>query len=305
MNLNVRVPLTSNGRPIETSPDKFGELKSSSPLLSDELALRERMAEDGYLYLPSFFPVELVQQARASVIAKLETEDLLDPAYSSEKGMLLDPMAEMCFRPDFASKNPDIERLIYGRELMGFFTRFLGGDTRHFDFTWLRAISHGIGTCPHCDIVYMGRGTTNLYTAWTPLGNIPIDLGGLIILEGSNKLSELQQTYGRLDVDTECENNGGSNILKSKGYEESGAITLDPHQLRERYGGRWLTAEYNMGDVLIFGMFTVHGSLDNQTHRVRLSTDSRYQLSSEPIDKRWIGEEQSGHGKSSKLKLIC
>ena len=75
--------------------------------------------------------------------------------------------------------------------------------------------------------------------------------------------------------------------------------------LREHLGGRWLTAEYRMGDILIFGMRTVHASLDNQTHFFRFSTDTRYQPASEPIDGRWIGENPIGHGLAAKRSMIC
>jgi hypothetical protein len=45
-------------------------------------------------------------------------------------------------------------------------------------------------------------------------------------------------------------------------------------------------------------MFTLHCSLDNQSpvNRIRLSSDSRYQLASEPADERWIGADPIAHG---------
>ena len=48
----------------------------------------------------------------------------------------------------------------------------------------------------------------------------------------------------------------------------------------------------------MFGMFTLHCSLDNRSpeNRIRLSTDTRYQLASEPADERWIGDEPFGNG---------
>jgi hypothetical protein len=52
-------------------------------------------------------------------------------------------------------------------------------------------------------------------------------------------------------------------------------------------------------------MFTLHASLDNQTERVRLSTDSRYQLASEAVDERWIGEKPLAHGPEAKVGMIC
>jgi ectoine hydroxylase-related dioxygenase (phytanoyl-CoA dioxygenase family) len=66
-----------------------------------------------------------------------------------------------------------------------------------------------------------------------------------------------------------------------------------------------LTAEYEMGDVLVFTMFTMHAASDNHTNRVRLSTDTRYQLASEPADERWIGEDPPKHGIHAKEGVIC
>jgi hypothetical protein len=51
---------------------------------------------------------------------------------------------------------------------MNFYSRVLGGEVRHYDHTWIRAVSPGRGTAPHCDLVYMGRGTHDVCTAWIP-----------------------------------------------------------------------------------------------------------------------------------------
>ena len=55
------------------------------------------------------------------------------------------------------------------------------------------------------------------------------------------------------------------------------------------------TSSFEMGDVLIFGMYTMHASLDNTTNRFRLSTDTRYQRADEPVDERWIGDNPIAH----------
>ena len=108
---------------------------------------------------------------------------------------------------------------------------------RHYNYTWFRAKTptQNSASEPHCDIVYMGRGTPDLYTSWTPIGDIP------------------QQ----------------------------------------------------MGDLLVFTMFTLHCSHTNQTDRLRISTDTRYQLASEPIDPRWIGAEPPGNDIRAKRGTIC
>src|SRR5262249_34296137 len=114
---------------------------------------------------------------------------------------------------------------------------------------------------------------------------VPFDLGPLLILEHSPRLEELKDTYGRLDVDRDREHNpyGG------------GWFSKNPAEVQERFGGRWLTTAFQAGDALIFTMLTLHCSLDNSSARVRLSSDSRYQLASAPVDERWIGEDPIAH----------
>ena len=73
--------------------------------------------------------------------------------------------------------------------------------------------------------------------------------------------------------------------------------------------GRWLTADYRMGDVLMCTMRTVHAGTDNHTDGIRLSTDSRYQPAAAPVDERWVsgehGEDPIGHGLAAKVGKIC
>src|SRR5207247_11174769 len=110
------------------------------------------------------------------------------------------------------------------------FEPFLGGPVRHYDFTWLRSIAPGItGTNSHCDIVYMGRGTTNLFTAWTPLGDISFELGGLMILERSNRNQRLKQTYGQKDVDSFCSNKTGLAGKEGWAHGVGGGLGRNPN----------------------------------------------------------------------------
>ena len=126
----------------------------------------------------------------------------------------------------------------------------------------------------------MGRGTTNVLTCWTPIGDIPLELGPLAILVGSHRFEIIKGTYGQMDVDRD---------------HVTGWFSNDPFELIDKYGGQWQTANFRQGDVLIFGMFTMHASLDNTTNRFRLTTDTRYQPANEPGDDRWIGDNPTGH----------
>ena len=164
--------------------------------------------------------------------------------------------------------------------MMGFFARYYEADVRTYDYKWLRVVGPGGFTGAHYDVVYMGRGTKDLFTVWTPLGDVPLEQGPLAILVGSHRFEKVRETYGQMDVDRD---------------KVTGWFSNNPMETVDQHGGRWGTHEFRMGDVLIFGMFTMHGSIDNHSNRFRLSCDTRYQRADAPIDERWIGENPIAH----------
>jgi len=309
MPLAERPRLTNAGKDIDTSLENFGWLRDSSGVADDFEELRSRIAEDGYLFLPGYLDREAVKSVRHDICSVLAAEGCLDSSFSVDEAVAKEGV-ELYFRPDIANETSAGETLrsvIYGERMMGFFDRFLGGPARHYDFTWLRVIAHGGGTNPHCDVVYMGRGTHNLYTAWVPIGDVPLHVGGLIVKEGSHKNAALRAGYCSMDVDTRCDNREeGTTQLAAQGLDGFGALADSIVDVEDEAGGRWLTCpEYRMGDLLIFTVFTIHGSIDNHSNRIRISSDSRYQLASDPVDERWVGENPRGHGGDSLVRLIC
>jgi hypothetical protein len=103
-------------------------------------------------------------------------------------------------------QDPLLQNLLFGPRIIDFFKSFLGGSVRHFDFVWFRTKGPGLGSPIHCDLVYMGRGTHNLYTTWVPLGDVSLNLGGLMVLEGSHKKNAELKPYLSRDVDEYCTN---------------------------------------------------------------------------------------------------
>lgn len=270
----------------------LGELRDSSPLRGDPAALRRRIADDGYLLLRGALPREQVLAARAEFCAKLAAVGLIDRRYPvtdaiySGSNAGLGTIDRKAFAHDLRT-GPAIRALTQQGPIIAFYEQFLGGPILPFSFIWVRTVRPGAATGCHYDWVYMGRGTRNLYTSWLPIGPVPFSDGPLAVLEGSHRFEDLKSTYGAIDVDRDKDSPYGG-----------GWLSKDPAAVQARYGGRWLSAEFAPGDLLLFGMFTLHCSLDNRNpdQRIRLSTDTRYQLASEPADERWIGEEPFGHG---------
>ena len=73
----------------------------------------------------------------------------------------------------------------------------------------------------------------------------------------------------------------------------------------KKFGGHWATTTFSAGDLIIFNMFLMHASLVNTSNKIRITADTRYQLASEPIDERWVGEKRRDitRGSSKMLRL--
>ena len=291
----------------------MGLLRTSCDALHDRAELDRRMDRDGYLFLPGLLDRQLVLTARRELLRRLAARRLLAPGRDPQEGVAapaaaIDASATGDLARALSRANEPLDQVLYAGPMLQFYEFFLGGPVRHFDFTWFRAKPPGGGqtTKPHCDIVFMGRGTKRLFTSWTPFGDTPFEMGGLMVLEHSHLQEGLKGTYGAGDVDSYCANAGEAELLVEQASpESSGAYSSDAVAVQGEWGGRWLTAEYRMGDVLIFNMYLLHASSDNQTDRIRLSSDSRYQRADEPIDERWIGVDPPGHGIRAKRGTIC
>lgn len=296
-------PLTCMARPLDTGPEAFGRLREANELLGDAVAMRARMDEDGCILLRGYLGRDRVLDARREMLDRLNAEGALDPGAPLMDGVLRDGL-QNSLRIDLAKDNEPLRRVLYTGPMIEFFESFLGQPVRHYDYTWVRSVGRGTGTPPHYDIVYMGRGTWNLWTAWTPMGDVSWELGGLMLMPGTHTHERLLKGYARRDVDTYCANRP----LSTKGWNAPGTegwLSHDAPGIRRGLKGRWCSAEYRAGDVVIFSTVLVHAGLDNHTNRIRLSTDSRYQPASEPADERWIGASPVGHGRSAKRGLIC
>jgi hypothetical protein len=299
--------IASLGHALATSSDCFQWIQPGIDLLNDPVALRHRLDQDGYLYLPGLLDTGQVDAARQVCLSQLNDAGLIDRSQAVEAGVARQPWSsQSCHH--LVKDNQPLLSVLYSGKMIEFYQALLEFSVRHFDFTWLRAIGPGNGTAPHCDAVYMGRGTRQLYTSWTPLMEITPDIGGLTIMPGSHRVMSLD-AYRHGDVDIACTNRPQGEPLDVHGWvgpAGDGKLSSNPVELQQELGLPWVTAEcYRPGDVVIFSIGTIHGSLDNQSDRVRLSTDSRYQRADEPADERWIGADPIGHGPESRRDVIC
>ncbi len=259
------------------------QLRESNDILGQPEALRERLDEDGFLFLRDFHDRNEVLGVRRDILQIMADAGELDPAAPLMEGVInpaLKTQASVSTKGRENLKTNSLKRLLYGPRPANFFQKLFATEPTAYQFQWLRAGGHGAGSTVHADTVYMGRGTKKLCTIWTPLGNIPPEQGPLVLCLGSHRWNRVRDTYGQADVDRD---------------RIPGHFTENPAELVEKFGGRWATASMRAGDAVIVNMFLLHASLMNTTNRYRISVDARWQPAGEPMDDRWSGETPAGH----------
>jgi len=251
--------------------------------------LRRVLKNRGFIYLRNFHDRKTVLNCRQYILNHFH--NIGGILNGDPKNGILNPRCGLGCLPFLEGKN-DITHsrphlaVVEGDRPRKFFSSLLQGPVKTYDTKWLRAMPRDGFTGAHMDWVYMGRGTKNLFTMWTPLDDVDVNMGTLAVLDGSRYLPSYQKirdTYGQLDVEKAN--------LKGTGW-----LTEDPLELVQRYGGVWRTTNFRAGDVLIFDMWTMHMSTTNITEKVRLSCDTRWQRADELVDPRYFGENPFKEG---------
>jgi hypothetical protein len=271
--------LRSNDYRLDCSADRWGTLPPvPASERGDRDALWRRLQHDGYLYLPDLLDRATVLEFRRYYFQRLAAAGLTDPdrdfGEGRDSGEPIDRAAMRAALFSDVVPGPVYERFCTQPALRGWFAWMYQEEPflhRRRILRHTRPGEMGVGTATHAhyDLVYLREGTDQLLSAWIPLGDIPLERGPLIYLEG---------THGDY---LRAEQRGEQ--LPPQG------ITADLPALADRLDRRWLGTGFRAGDVLIHSPYAVHASLDNVDRDgiLRLSTDIRYQRRSDPIDWRW------------------
>ena len=281
--------LTSNGYLLDQSEARLGELASvPDAVRHDRDALWARLRRDGYLLLRGQLDPALVEGFRAYYFQSLESTGLTssgaDPALGLDSGYEVDRAALRSILFSDIVPGATYAALCATPGIRDWFSWFLDADVHLHKRKIIRHIrpgEHGIGTSTqaHYDLVYLRDGTDRVLSAWIPLGDCPVERGGLVYLQESHTWVMADEAAG---------------VLK----RPAASMTADLPGLADEHDSRWLATDYRAGDVVIHSAHMVHASTDNVDRRgiVRLSTDIRYQRSHDPIDWRWQNDWHADDG---------
>ncbi len=235
------------------------ELKDSKALLGDWVALRARIAADGYIFMRQLLDPDLVQGIGRSALGHLQaagwTEGGQDPLSAPPRT----PVRAIRMRDAFADAgyrriltDPDFNKIPFVGPLPDLMGQILGPTGFCYPLKFPRVVypaslaPHQPGNVIHKDY----RSVQDMFTTWVPLVPIPRSLGGLAVRPGSQHSPRVR--YRRLD----------------------------------RLERGWATADYEAGDVLVFHCLTTHAALPNQERRMRISAEYRWQLADQPAPRR-------------------
>lgn len=292
MNIQTpRQPLRSNGFVLDMTPARLGLLAASDPS-ADIAALRARFDETGYLWLKGFLPRDDVLEFRRHFFAQFADTGLLAPGSDPIEGRY----SGAAHDHDLARRrlmevvrSAAYESFCLHPRLWRFLDAFVGGPSYLHKRKLIRYTKPGdaSATGAHYDLTYLRGGTDKLVTAWIPIADTPILMGGLVYLEGSDQAGramEAEFAAGNAHLPPEDRIRAFNKTMNDGGW-----ITKDLPALAERLDSRWLAADYEAGDLVLHSPYMIHAATcnDDPDGRLRLSTDIRYQNVRDEIDARW------------------
>lgn len=264
----------------------IGTLPDSASLLDDSGALQRRMQEDGFLFLKGVLDRDDVLSARSEVFTRLaEVDEVKHPPSDgifTGRSRRRESVPELGAFWQSVSEGPKLREVTHGPRLLGVMAEVFGEPARPHDYLFLRPGPVGRATHLHYDKPFFSRGSNRIHTVWVALGDIPVTDGPLLVVEGSNKFDDLIAPATAVDYDS----------------KETPTVSVleDPISLARDRGTRLLTADFEPGDMAVFGMTTLHGTLDNHSPkgRIRLSCDIRFQPAVDEMDERYFGPNPRG-----------
>ena len=243
----------------------------SSALVTNPDALRDRFDRDGYIYIPGLLDTQPLLDLRRQIVDICADCNWLKPDTNSMDAISwtvpkVEGEEEYFEVYDRVQRLQDFHALPHQPAMMEVMKILLGGSAFPHPLSIARLVfpdNQAWSTPPHQDFVN-NQGTQDLYALWIPLSDCPTSMGSLAFLEGSHKLGLLPLEYSLGD-----------------GHRQT---SLSP----ECNSLNWLASDFKLGDLVIFHSLSIHRALPNQSDRMRISVDYRYQAEGQDMTKNCL-----------------
>jgi Phytanoyl-CoA dioxygenase (PhyH) len=230
------------------APTAF-ELLDSSEIRGSRPALRARIGKDGYLFFKRLLDEDQIRSAGQAICALLRRHRVADDRY---------PPGPCGSAPEVGSRHywqmyreiqslEAVHRIAFDPPLVGMMRTLVSDAAYCHPDRIIRQVWPARWNGPksinvHFD--YPTWGIVDMFTTWIPFTDIPRERGGLYVLKGSQKRPSI------------------------------------PCAPLDEANSDWVSAEYEVGDVLVFHCYTLHAAPPNRSDAIRISADFRWHDSS-------------------------
>src|SRR5450432_2351686 len=220
-------PLVSNGFALDMTPERLGWLEPTDPDLPPK-QLWETYRQHGYLWLKGFFERDVILAFR---------QYFFDTIFSGAKTFF-----EIV-------RSQEYEDFCTMPRLWNFYQAFLADRPYLHTRKIIRFTHPGSDYCTggHYDLIYLRAGTDKLCTSWIPLGDIPVEMGGLLYLEHSDAVGrQMEAEFSVKNADLPPEERISA---YNRNMRDAGWISTNLVEMAGRFQSRWLIADYEAGDM--------------------------------------------------------
>lgn len=239
------------------------ELRVSNDALDDPAELQRRIADEGYLFFRGLMPQKRLRALRVEMMSAIQAAGWLiagtDPVDGIADINMRYTEGDREYSAGYAQvyKLENFHRSAHWEEVTGTVAKILGGEImphpQKVARIWFPKYTEHT-TPTHQDYVHF-QGSFNTLTCWAPVGDCPLELGGLAVIPRSHRVQRVLEHHFSLGA--------GGLIVDETEHDE-----IDPV---------WHSADYECGDALFFPALTIHKALPNYSEdRLRLSLDNRY-----------------------------
>lgn len=256
-------------------------------LLHNPVALRSMLDTQGYLYFSRVVPRDLAttaaDDAEKQMLINQWTTDEMRVHEEQTHGVAWgipatqDMILPVPIQP-FVMTEP-LKVAICGVHVMAVLRCVFGGAVTLLPYQTLDFSPPGEVHGFNMPSVFMNRGTKLFLSAWTPLVDVQLRSGPLVVVSGSNRLpswEKVRQTYGQHDVET-------------AGITGDGSFSFDPADVMS-YGGELHSTSFEAGDLVLTTCYTMQSFAVNESRQWRVSGTSRWIMESDDVgpDPRYI-----------------
>ena len=251
--------------------EELKELRVSNDVMDEPTELRRRIADEGYLFFKRLQNPDKLRDLRREMMSTIQRVGWLvadtDPMDAIADITTQCTEGDKEYSAGYAEvyKLEAFHRSAHWPEVTNMVERIMDRPImphpQKIARIWFPKYTEHT-TPTHQDFVHF-QGNFETLTCWAPVGDCPIELGGLAVIPGSHKV-------GR--------------VLEHHFSPGAGSLVVDEQAHTDEIDPVWHSTNYEMGDTLIFPALTIHKALPNYTEdKLRLSLDNRYQAVGDPI----------------------